>query len=391
MGEQAEQVRTSRAEAARAVRPAAPLRCGSGAAGGGCSVDAPTRSLPGEQTSVPHAERIAQMHAAPGVRALQAEQQRANAGPHAASLARLQAVVAGRADANGGTAGVAQRMYKRPAFTSDSKKSAIMWHNTRPDRPFEIDEKTPDLPSHNAAMPHRMAWKEIRDSTKRFHKGDEDAADFVRWTDRFVTAGEERIAIIQDQIATEGDSDELQELLARARSSQASFIEARDEYVLTEDAPEGKEFLRQANSFHANVPDFGPHRGVNNPVREAGHLHFTEPRGRKRTRSPSPMSRQLLDMSPERLPTGLAFQDDENLIATTGETVSRDELSPSTLARVDLFPQKIVRSFDPDAAFGSSSATTSAPPPKKAKRSHGGGKKKSTKSRRSKAKVRGRR
>lgn len=282
--------------------------------------------------------------------ALERIAQRANAGPHARYLAGSGSLMARRS-------GVLQPMYKRPGFPTDAKKSAILWHNTRPDRPFDVDEKTPDLPSHNAAMPHRFSWKDIRESTKRFHNGKEDAADFKRWTDRFIAAGEERIAAIRDRMSRSDDTEELEELLRRARDSQAAFVSARDAYLLTEHADEGKEFLRQANGFHANVPDLGPHRGVNNPVREAGHLNFPPSRGRSRRRSPSPMSRRVLDMSPERLSVGLAYQDDESLITTSGETVTLGEMSPSVRKRMKRFPQKIVRSFDPDAHFGSTSTS----------------------------------
>lgn len=279
----------------------------------------------------------------------------------------------------GSTVPVIQKMDKRPSFTADAKKSAIFWHNTQEDTPFTIDEDTPDLPGHNAAMPHRFSWKDIRDNTNKFHKGKEEKEDFERWTGRFDKAGKERIKQIKAKIKQSesiiGDDDasdsekrtakqklKLQKkLLQRAQSSQESFVESRDEYADSETAEDKKEFLRQANSFHANVPDFGPHKGVNNPVREAGHLHFVEKkdkRGRSARRSPSPMSRGLLDMSPERLSTGLAFDDDDNIITTTGSAYSLTDLPDDVQESIEKFPKKVIRSYDADAPFGNDPGTS---------------------------------
>jgi len=218
--------------------------------------------------------------------------------------------------------------------------------------------KTPDLPSVNAAMPHRMSWKDIRDNTNKFWEGEEDEEDFERWTDRFLEAGREKIREYKDKHETaksEGKkyrARNLKKLLERKRASQKSFADARKAF-LADPTDEAKktEFLRQANSFHANVPDLGPHRGVNNPVSEATHLHLRRSRGRKRRRSPSPMSRRVLDMSPERL-SGIAMTTDDEIITTTGETFPPKKLTRQHRKRFKRHDTKAIKSFDPDASFG---------------------------------------
>lgn len=278
---------------------------------------------------------------------------------------------------------IIQKADARPSFTADSKQSAFHWHNTMSSHSFTVDADTPDLPAHNAAMPHRMSWKDIRDNTNKYHKGKETKSDFERWTDRFIKAGEKRIEDIELSIndsETKGHKTKAKlqkELLRRAKNSQQSFITARNNYPKSASKDDKKEFLRQANSFHANVPDLGPHKGVNNPVREAGHLNLVEKpqqRGRKRERSPSPMSREVLSMSPERLSVGLAFQDDDHVITTSGVPVPLTELSKSVQKSIGKFDKKQVNSFDPNAQFGSTST-----PKVKRKKLNAAKKKKKTK------------
>lgn len=290
------------------------------------------------------------------------------------------------ASVSGGRAQVIQKMDKRPSFTSASKKGAILSHNLGGQFSFTVDEEKPDLPSHNAAMPHRMSWKDIRDNTNKFHKGKEDGDDFERWTDRFVEAGNDRIANLKKEIGSikknikQSEEDDKpakaklqkklllrkKQLLEHMEDSQEKFVSSRDTYMKSKDKSDKTEFLRQANSFHANVPDLGPHKGVNNPVRETGHLHVVEKkedRGRKRRRSLSPMSRRVVDMSPERI-SNLAYDKEGDLITVTGETVPVSKLPSKHRKRIKSFGQKTIKSFDPEAQFGSDS-----PPRKKKKKS----------------------
>lgn len=82
--------------------------------------------------------------------------------------------------------------------------------------------------------------------------------------------------------------------------------------------------------------------------------------------TPSPMSRRVLDMSPDRL-SGLAYQDDDNLITTTGQTMPLDDMSAATRAKVERFRKQIIPSFDEDAPFGAAAVSSATPKPKKDK------------------------
>jgi Domain of unknown function (DUF4157) len=245
---------------------------------------------------------------------------------------------------------------KRPGFTSTSKQSAFLSHNLFSDSSFEVNLKQPRLPSHNAAMPHRMSWKAIRDSTWRFMDGEEDATDFERWTDRFIKAGREKIRKTERAIhraRRDRDRDrveDLEMLLEKQERSQEDFVDARDALLRRQSSSRERDFLRQANSFHANVPDLGPHFGVNNPVGEHTHLHLVRSRHRKRKRSPSPMSRRVLDMSPERLPD-LAVTRDEEIITVTGETFSRRKLRHRHRHRFKKHGTKVIKGYNEDFEF----------------------------------------
>jgi hypothetical protein len=69
-------------------------------------------------------------------------------------------------------------------------------------------------------------------------------------------------------------------------------------------------FLKALNDLAPNVSDLGPHRGVNNPVRERMHLHAT-------AGSMSPFSETMLEMSPHRV-EGVATHGGD-VVGTTGE------------------------------------------------------------------------
>lgn len=249
----------------------------------------------------------------------------------------------------------------RPGFTANAQQHARLNHNLNGAHGFEVNTKKPDLPAYNAAMPHRMSWKDIRVNTNKFVHGPESAADFKRWTDRFIAAGDERIRMLQGRIH-ESKSDahlpDRQELLRRAEKSQREFTDARNALLDSRENSRRATFLNQANSFHANVPDLGPHQGVNNPVGERAHLNFLEEsRGRSLTRGsgsaryPSPMSRGVLDMSPGRL-SGIAVAHHGDVITVKGETVPLSHLSEADSERVKKHGTQVIPSFDPDAPFG---------------------------------------
>lgn len=304
-------------------------------------------------------------------------------------------------------AGTIQRAWdKRPGFTTAGKKSAYLHHNLFSESDFTVDINKPGLTDVNGAMPHRYPWFGIRESTKKFVKGTEDEDDFNRWTDRFVNAGEEKIEETKEEMEAtstkleEGkeeikrikkrlnkakkkkEKDELGEKLKRRKKrrkslkerdedlkellkyqeiSQKDFVDARDELVGdTTDTGNRKEFLKHANSFHANVSGIGPHKGCNNPVRENLHLNLRksrrdkgddEKRGRKRKRSLSPGSRAASEMSPTRV-SSVATDNDGNIITVTGEAINPKKLHRKDRKKVNKHGTKVIKSFNPDAPFG---------------------------------------
>lgn len=175
----------------------------------------------------------------------------------------------------------------------------------------------------------------------------------------------------------------LESLLERQKTSQREFIKTRQRLVkkmesyeearaewknnktgltklemkdaLDEARSALTEFLKEANSFHANVPDLGPHRGVNNPVKEHVHLRFrkarTDDRGRKRSRSPSPMSERVLRMSPERL-SEVATNEDGDVITVTGESIPTSDLKKRSRKRVKRIGTKEIGSYKENSQFG---------------------------------------
>ncbi|MCX4244372.1 DUF4157 domain-containing protein [Paraliomyxa miuraensis] len=248
------------------------------------------------------------------------------------------------------------QLMKRPGFTTDAKKSAYHYHNAS-NRGFQVDPNRPRLRSFNAAMPHRMSWADIRRNIEAFWNDEDSVDDFKRWTKRFVKAGRDRIAEIRgmrDRYRKQGrkrDAWEADEALRRAEASQEAFEDARDDFARHPYAQKCKrEFARQANSFHANVPDLGPHDGVNNPVRERTHLHFRRRKNSNR-RSPSPMSRRMLRMSPERI-SEIATTDDGDIIDVHGEVVDLEDLSRKRKRQVENIGFHTIKTFDPDAQFG---------------------------------------
>jgi hypothetical protein len=273
---------------------------------------------------------------------------------------------------------------KRPSgFISNSKKAAVLSHNLSSETDFMFDEKKPGISDANAAMPHRMSWSDINQSTDNFATGVEDDQDFERWTDRFLNAGEEKMEAVQDEIdeieddvkhkkkkkkLTQADQDEIEELEDRQddlerlkemqEKSQEDFRAARDKYETSQNATNRRTFEKQANSFHANVPDFGPHFGVNNPVSDHAHLHLPKKKKKKksdRSRSPSPMSRHVLTMSPGRISTIAATQDKKKktqILTTTGETVAPSQLRKKYQDQIDEHGTHFIKSFDPNFQFG---------------------------------------
>jgi len=225
---------------------------------------------------------------------------------------------------------------KRPTFNSDSKKLARFIHN------FQTNAKKvgpkDDLTKINAAMPHRMSWKDIRDNVEKVKTGADKPQDFSRWTQRFLDAGSEKI----QQMPVGSDIRKL------AQSSQDSFKSTRDEF-LANPGHLGRRtaFEKSANQFHANVPDLGPHLGVNNVVGERAHLNVID-NGPGKKRSLSPMSRRVRDMSPGRL-SGVAVDSKGDLIDVRGRTHRFSDLETSDAKRIQSHGVHPIPSFNKHA------------------------------------------
>ena len=225
---------------------------------------------------------------------------------------------------------------ERPGFTSAAKQSAYRFHNAfnATDSHPAVDPHKPQLPSLNAAMPHRMSFDSIRENAMAL--GNKDApADFERWTDRFLDAGDQRLDTIKAHEGTGG------KLYQSAAASQDAFRETRDSFMTQPSQSTLKGFVRQANSFHANVPDIGPHLGVNNPVQHHPHLHVRD------DNTLSPMSAAVAAMSPQRLPS-LPTTPGGSVITTTGRTIPPLQLPPPVEALRQKVGTKVVKAFDSD-------------------------------------------
>jgi hypothetical protein len=249
----------------------------------------------------------------------------------------------------------AEKEPRPAAFIGGAKPAAILTHNLMSGSGFQVDEKKPAMPSHNAAMPHRLSWKSIRDLTAAYCDGTALKAEFIHWTDVFIEAGEDHISEVQRIVKREEfDGEDLDaptlkgfvRLLDYRQKNQTAFVAARD--ALLKSKATKATFLKIANSFHANVPDLGPHRGVNNNVQALLHLHFLDT---EKGASLSPMSRGLATEIPDLLPP-LAVNSGGAVISTTGDAYTGGEMSPRSRSAVAALPTKVVSSFDPDAQFG---------------------------------------
>ncbi|MEM6721090.1 MAG: hypothetical protein AAF611_17305 [Bacteroidota bacterium] len=256
--------------------------------------------------------------------------------------------------------------FERPSFTTDSKKSAILFHNMMRKHDFEIDLNKPALPGRNAAQPHRLPWGDIRDIIRRYHNGG-NSKEVMRLVRFFNRSGRRRIRRIRRRLERSKKHKHTtkikarKELLKRAENSQKDFQTSFDNYQNNQNEKNLKSFLKQSNSHHANVPDYGPHQGVNNPVSDTIHLNLRESRSRKRVhkkdpipRSPSPASREILEgLKPSMTKKGIAVNSNGEIITTSGDHVPISALSPELQKRVAKFKKNIIKGYQQNAPFGS--------------------------------------
>jgi hypothetical protein len=207
--------------------------------------------------------------------------------------------------------------------------------------------------------------KDFEDRAYQFHAtdipgpyGDRKDVDFRSWTRRFIDAGLEEIALTRESIKkNEQDQSDLKGVLKAQTVSQKAFEETRDSLLSKSDSSSRRgAFEKEANQFHANVPDVGPHLGVNNPVQDHPHLNVrrsrsrtqsTSSKKRQRERSLSPMSKRVRLMSPERL-SEYPVNSEGDLITTTGETVPFSRLDKTTRKHIEEVGTKTIKGYDED-------------------------------------------
>jgi hypothetical protein len=267
----------------------------------------------------------------------------------AAALIALQRTAGNRAVGRMLMRQFTRKDFKRPNFASAVYTSATRMHNVR--LRASLDPKNPELSKRNLAVPHRFPWKALRDNTLNFLNGVETEADFKRWTSRMLEEGsddvdrsilkrvtrltakrkkhlqqkgssvwDDEVLDIDQQIKDLRDvKDRLEDSADLALVARAKLIATFTDYTnanatRADVVSAGSTFLQAMNNFYANVPDLGPHRGVNNPVRERMHLNISE------TGELSPFSARMLEMTPGRV-EGVATTENQEVVTTTGTLV----------------------------------------------------------------------
>ncbi|GAB3776821.1 hypothetical protein GCM10028818_22870 [Spirosoma horti] len=238
---------------------------------------------------------------------------------------------------------------KRPNFKGKVKTLGIDGFNHATGHNVSHSQ---NLTNFNAAVPHRMDWSSLRDNTMKYVNGEEEKEDFLRWTDRFLTASRKKINLLRrsrekvdkkikarakrkakvnskveikaghkaridriDRMIEAHKKDN--KALEKDRNALIKAVENRSS-TLNERQNAMNKFLNTLNSFYANVPDIGPHNGVNLQVSNRPHLNVAE------DGSMSPMSEQLGNMSPGRLNSFPFSADGESVMSTSGILIFRD-------------------------------------------------------------------
>jgi hypothetical protein len=193
----------------------------------------------------------------------------------------------------------------------------------------------------------------LRDNTLKYLNSEETEADFKRWTNRMIEQGsddvdrairrrikvlrfkhkrlkkdgdwDDRVERVEDRIsALTRVRDRIEESCDVALSTRRTLIATFDDYgtgkaTRAEVVAAGAKFLQAMNNLYANVPDLGPHRGVNIPVRERMHLNVLK------SGELSPFSLRMLDMTPGRV-EGVATTANDEVVTPTGTLVDVSSL-----------------------------------------------------------------
>lgn len=173
----------------------------------------------------------------------------------------------------------------------------------------QIDAENQGLNNRNAAVPHRMSWADLRNNTEKYTSGTEKKEDFIRWTDRLIVAANSKKAVPAIAKVPEIVNNVNQQIqkLQTERDALIRAVESKTADI----SQEKSAFLSTLNSFYPNVPDSGPHKGVNIQVSNRAHLALDN-KG-----DWTPMSEQVLLMTPGRLEGGIAADSTGSSIVTT--------------------------------------------------------------------------
>lgn len=299
------------------------------------------------------------------------------------SAAKRKATKKKRAGSKGNAAAGGYK-FDRPNFSSSVYKYAKLVHAV--DMDLESDPDHLDLTAMNAAVPHRLSWENMRSNVTKFLVGAMDNAAFIKWTDSFLKAGDNRIehyeeliedfkekikkledknkienkllATAQSNVSTNSKQikklpkststtkstpiltpqaikdaikrnidlidlyksrvKSLTELNAYIRKQKDDIAKARGILVAlvvgkasknsTQDG--AKELLKEMNNFHPNVPDLGPHKGVNIQVSKYLHLNATK------SGQATPTSKAIAEIDVDHL-NELAVSSDEKFLPGT--------------------------------------------------------------------------
>jgi len=168
----------------------------------------------------------------------------------------------------------------------------------------------------NLALPHRAPYKQIETDTLWFLTGKEKEADLDRWSDRLIVATEERLERNKREITSSTKRKKYEETVkkqldgvkqARKKLKAKRLLGKPMDLAMSET----QEFLKFANALHGNIPDYGPHVGVNVQVSDRTHLNFDE------DGTLTPGSYAAATMSPHR-GKGIAFTSDGKYVVMTG-------------------------------------------------------------------------
>ncbi|MEL6208239.1 MAG: hypothetical protein AAFR47_23505 [Pseudomonadota bacterium] len=231
---------------------------------------------------------------------------------------------------------VAKKM-RRPAFRKVSRMQVYAKLQTAIDSGVAIDPTKKNLRAVNGAQPHRIPQAYLKLRIVEFLKplpGVTTAQridTLNRWSERLIDANKERANLwLSVSVHTIFSNMPYQEKLEAAAEIQdiVNFINENSENIekkrdalvkaiefsrsADDQISAAKQFLSAVNSAFANIPDIGPHFGINHLVSDNLHLHI------KSDGTTTPGTNAALAMTPKR-GFGVAVDEDtHDVIGTDG-------------------------------------------------------------------------